>query len=146
LSEYGIQLREKQKVKRIYGVLEKQFRKYFDLASKKRGITGDFLLETLESRLDNVVYRTNLAVSRAQARKYISEGKIMVNSKRVDIPSFLVKKGEIISSDYAKVSSEKDVPDWINKKGEAFEILDSPKREHVKEPINEQLIVEFYSR
>ncbi|PIS23379.1 30S ribosomal protein S4 [candidate division WWE3 bacterium CG08_land_8_20_14_0_20_40_13] len=145
-SDFGIQLREKQKVKRIYGVLERQFRKYFDAASKKSGVTGEFLLVTLERRLDNAVYRSNLAVSRAQARKYITEKKIMVNGKTVSIPSFSVKKGDKISSDYAKVQSEKELPVWITAKAKDFEILGLPVREDIKEDIQEQLIVEFYSR
>ncbi len=157
LSEYGIQLREKQKVKRIYGVLERQFEKYFNMASRKKDATGDALLNILETRLDNVIYRLNLARTRYQARQLVSHGHVKVNDKRVTIPSFNVKIGDIISLsdkassfDFIKKISEDtksvNLPNWLEKKATVGKIKSLPKREDIDAEINERLIVEFYSR
>lgn len=157
LSEYGIQLREKQKVKRIYGVYERQFEKYFMLASRQKAATGDALLNILETRLDNVVYRLNLARTRYQARQLVSHGHVRVNSKKVTIPSYNVKIGDIVtlsekasSLDFIKKLQEDDkganLPMWLEKKATVGKIKSMPKREDIDAEINERLIVEFYSR
>lgn len=157
LSEYGIQLREKQKVKRIYGVLERQFKKYYQKASQKKGSTGEALLELLESRLDNIIYRLHFARTRTQARQLVSHGHIFINSKRVNIPSYNVKIGDVISLSakaanfaFIKKSLEeaKDASllSWLKKEGAAAKVLEKPKREEIDLPIDERLIVEFYSR
>ena len=151
LSDYGIQLREKQKVKRIYGLLEKQFRNYYESAVKSGGITGEVLLSTLESRLDSVLYRMGVASSRNQARQYVSHGKVLINGKRVDIPAYLVKKGDVISfiKEFPATTAEGyEAPVWIkfNNSKKQAEIMALPKRDDVGEEVNENLIVEFYSR
>jgi len=157
LSEYGVQLREKQKVKRMYGLLERQFKRYFNLASSKRGSTGEALLELLETRLDNVVYRLNLATSRAQARQLVSHGHVLVNGAKVTIPSFNVKIGDVISLsakatnlDFIKQVTEdtKDakLPSWLGKKALVGKIVALPRREDLGADVNEKLIVEYYSR
>ncbi len=156
LSEYGIQLREKQKVKRMYGVLERQFKKYFQKASAKKGSTGEALLRTLETRLDNVVYRLGLASSRPQARQLVGHGHVMVNDKRVTIPSFNVKMGDIVSLstkaanlDFIKKlgqDSSFKSPSWLEKKALVGKVIAAPKREDLEADINERLIVEYYSR
>ncbi len=157
LSEYGIQLREKQKVKRIYGVLERQFEKYFDIASRQKKTTGEALLHILETRLDNVIYRLNLAKTRYQSRQLVSHGHVQVNGKKVTIPSYNVKIGDIVTlSDKAsnfdfikKLQEEtKDtkLPVWLEKKATVGKIKSFPKREDIDSEINERLIVEFYSR
>lgn len=157
LSEYGVQLREKQKVKRIYGVLERQFEKYFNMASRQKATTGEALLNILETRLDNVVYRLNLARTRYQSRQLVSHGHIKVNDKRVTIPSYNVKIGDVISLstkasnfDFIKKISEDtksiDLPAWLEKKATVGKIKSMPKREDIDAEINERLIVEFYSR
>ncbi len=157
LSEYGIQLREKQKVKRIYGILERQFKKYYQNAAKTQGATGEALLEILEGRLDNVVYRLHLARTRTQARQLVSHGHIHINGKRVTIPSFNVKIGDIVSLsakaanfDFVKKSLEESkdstIVSWLKKEGAAAKVLEKPKREEIDLPIDERLIVEFYSR
>ncbi len=156
-SEYGIQLREKQKVKRMYGVLERQFSKYYNWASRKKGSTGDTLLQILETRLDNVIYRMNLAFSRPQARQLVSHGHVTVNDKKVTIPSYNVKMGDIVAlsqktagSDFAKqvseASKDEKLPGWLEKKATVGKILALPKRDDINEEINERLIVEYYSR
>jgi len=147
-SEFGVQLREKQKTKRIYGILEKQFRKYYEAASKKVGVTGEYLLETLERRLDNTVYRSGVAVSRAQARKLITEGRFLLNGKKVNIPSILVVAKDIVAPNGWEFVANKDRESavWIKVTANKVTVLDTPKREDIKEDINEQLIVEFYSR
>ncbi|MCB1140603.1 MAG: 30S ribosomal protein S4 [Leptospiraceae bacterium] len=159
-SEYSLQLREKQKVKRIYGVLEKQFRDYFEKANNTDGITGEVLLQLLERRLDNVVYRMGFASSRAQSRSFISQGHILVNGVRVDISSYQTKIGDVVSiQEKFKKSSmiEQNVqfsqslnrnPSWVttdfpNLSGE---ITSLPLREHIDLPIKEQVIVELYSK
>lgn len=156
---YGLQLREKQKVKRLYGVKEKQFRNYFASADRKKGITGENLLIALEMRLDNVAYSLGFGASRAQARQLVRHGHILVDNRRVDIPSFRVKAGQVISvreksrkNDFIKASVEtargRGVPDWLELDPENFtgKVLNSPDREQIKIPIQEQLIVELYSR
>ena len=159
LSEYGTQLREKQKTKSYYGVGEKQFRKYFAMASNKKGITGENLLQILESRLDNVVYRLGFASSRAQARMLVTHGHFDVNGKKVNIPSYLVKAGDVISvreikkeSGAIKASIEqngaKPVPTWLEKDENALsgKVVRLASREDVDLPIEEHLIVELYSK
>jgi len=159
VSEYGIQLREKQKVKRVYGLFESQFKKYFEIASRKKGITGEMLLILLEQRLDNVVYRMHYGSSRKMARQLVKHGHITVNDKKVDIPSYLVKEGdEIAVKEGSKklisiLESMKVLPrvgtvPWIevdpdNLKGKFVYI---PKREEIDLPVHEQLIVEYYSK
>jgi len=159
LAGYGQQLREKQKVKRIYFVLEKQFRNYFEKALRQKGVTGENLLFMLERRLDNVVYRAGFSTSRRQARQLVNHGHIFVNGKKVDIPSFQVKVGDVIS---VKDKSTKNVhvegawqtavgrgrPNWISAGGEdlSISIAALPKREDIDATINEQLIVELYSK
>ncbi|MDR2697065.1 MAG: 30S ribosomal protein S4 [Holophagales bacterium] len=156
---YALQLREKQKVKRIYGVLEKQFRLYFEKAEKKRGVTGHNLLALLESRLDNVVYRLGFAASRRTARQMVLHGHILVDGKRVDIPSFLTKTGQCIELDASareiesvKTSVEtaagRGIPKWLSFDANAFkgQVIAVPAREDVTLDINEQLIVELYSK
>lgn len=159
LSEYGTQLREKQKTKSYYGVGEKQFRKYFEMASNKKGITGDNLLQILESRLDNVVYRLGYGSSRAQARQLVNHGQFDVNGKKVNIPSYLVKPGDIISvreikkdNGAIKVNAEQNasrpVPAWLEKQAETLsgKVVRLASREDVDIPVEEHLIVELYSK
>ncbi len=158
LSNYGIQLREKQKAKRFYGVLESQFRRYFEIADKQAGITGENLLRLLESRLDNVVYRLGFASSRAEARQLVTHGHFRVNGRKVDIPSYLVSAGDIISVKERSKSSDKfrslvenfkgNVPEWLTVDMEKLEgtVLSLPSREDIDLPIAENLIVELYSR
>jgi small subunit ribosomal protein S4 len=160
ITDYSIQLREKQKVKRIYGILEKQFRDYFEKANHIEGITGENLLQLLERRLDNVVYRMGFASSRNQSRTFISHGHIKVNGARVNIPSYQIKPGDVISISEKFVKSpviEQNIsfaksinrhpswvsPDYVNMKGE---VLSLPLREHIDMPIKEQVIVELYSK
>ena len=159
LSEYGTQLREKQKTKSYYGVGEKQFRKYFDMASNKKGVTGENLLQILESRLDNVVYRLGFGTSRAQARQFVNHGLFAVNGKRVDIASYLVKAGDEISvreikkdNPTIKANVEENkarpVPEWLEKNSETLsgKVVRLASREDVDIPIEEHLIVELYSK
>ncbi len=158
-NEYLLQLREKQKTKRIYGVLEKQFRAYYDIASRKQGITGENLLSILESRLDNVVYRLGFAKSRAEARQQVRHGHIHVNGRRVDIPSFRVRPGDLISVapkakemlviKSALISNERvQVPAWLEVDIEKLQgsVLSLPQRDQIDLDIREQLIVELYSK
>jgi small subunit ribosomal protein S4 len=156
---YGVQLREKQKVKRIYGVLEDQFRRYFEQAERTRGITGETLLQLLERRLDNVAYRTGLATSRAQARQLVRHGHLVVNGRKVDIPSFSVKLGDVVS---LRESSSKNaaivhaleevkgrgVPEWLSFDPNALSVKvgSLPTRAQINLPVQEQLIVELYSK
>lgn len=155
ISDYGRQLREKQKVKRIYGIIESQFKKYYEKAAKFKGVTGEQLLRYLEQRLDNVVYRLGFAPTRNAARQLVGHGHIVVKDRKVDIPSYQVKVGDIISLRpktlkvpiVQKTLSEKiEAPAWLQKKASAGKVVSLPKREDIKEDINEQLIVEFYSR
>ena len=159
LAGYGVQLREKQKVKRIYGVLEDQFRRYFEQAERTRGITGETLLQLLERRLDNVAYRLGLATSRAQARQLVRHGHLTVNGRKVDIPSFSVKPGDLIT---VRQSSRKvpailhaleevkgrGVPEWLqfDADGMSAKVGSVPTREQINLPVQEQLIVELYSK
>ena len=156
---YALQLREKQKVKRIYGVLEKQFRLYFQRADRKKGVTGTNLLSFLEQRLDNVIYRLGFAPSRAAARQMVMHGHVLVNGKRVDIPSYQTKTGQTVelgqkarNNDAVKSNVEtaagRGIPQWLVLDAAAFkgQITASPKREDITLDINEQLIVELYSK
>jgi len=156
---YGIQLREKQKVKRIYGVLEDQFRRYFEQAERTRGITGETLLQLLERRIDNVAYRVGLATSRAQARQLVRHGHLIVNGRKVDIPSFSLKPGDVItvretSRNAAAVLhgleevKGRGVPEWLQFDAAAMsaKIASIPTREQINLPVQEQLIVELYSK
>ncbi len=158
-SDYGIRLREKQKVKRIYGVSEKQMRRYYEIATKIPGQAGHNLLQLLERRLDNVVYRLGFAFSRAQAREYVNHGFFKVNGKNVDIPSYLVKQGDIIelkekyrNNPLIKESLEavirRGIPSWLELDIENFKgiIKSLPTREDITMPIQESYIIEFYSR
>jgi small subunit ribosomal protein S4 len=156
---YGLQLREKQKVKRIYGVLERQFRLYFKEAARRGGITGENLLRQLEQRLDNVVYSLGFASSRAQARQLVRHGHIEVNGRKLNIPSYQVRKGDLIAvreksrkNDLIRQSIEtaagRGVPVWLQLVPEQFQgsVIDLPKREDIRLPIQENLIVELYSK
>lgn len=156
---YGLQLREKQKVKRIYGVLEKQFRTYFHEADRQKGITGENLLVKLERRLDNVVYSLGFASSRAQARQFVRHGHVLVDDGKVTIPSYQVRSGQKIAikdksrkNDFIRASVEtargRGVPDWLELDADHFTgtVLRLPSRDDIKLPIQEQLIVELYSR
>jgi small subunit ribosomal protein S4 len=159
MSEFGLQLREKQKVRRVYGVLENQFRRYFEKAENQPGITGENFLRLLERRLDNVVYRLGFASSRNEARQFVRHGHIEVNGSRVDIPSYSVEEGEQISikesskkmkrmKEIIEVTSEQEGVSWLQTDFEKREgkVLSQPVREDIDLPIQEQLIVEFYSR
>ena len=158
-SEYGRQLMEKQKVKFIYGVLEKQFHHYYEMAERKRGITGEILLQYLERRLDNVVFRMGFASTRREARQLVNHGHFTVNGKRCNIPSALVKPGDVIAVCQKSQASvkfktlleeygKKSVPQWIEKAQDAFEgkIAAMPNREDIDYEVSENLIVELYSR
>ncbi len=158
-SEYGLQLREKQKAKRFYGVLENQFRTYYEEASRKKGITGENLLFILESRLDNIVYRLGLATSRAEARQFVTHEHFRVNGKKVNVPSYLVKVGDVISvAQNSKESARFDqildvtngrvVPSWLEFDAENMtgKVVALPTREEVDAPVQEHLIVELYSK
>lgn len=159
MSDYGLQLREKQKAKRIYGVMERQFRRYFQEALKVKGMTGATLLQTLERRLDNVVMRLGLADSRSQARQLVTHGHITVNGRKMTVPSYLVEIGDEIGirpqsrrnkyfSNISEVLDPGVVPDWLQLDTQAVvgRVSDFPSRDQIQEPINEQLIVEYYSR
>ena len=158
-SEYGLQLRMKQKARRYYGILEGQFRHYFEMAERKQGVTGENLLRILESRLDNVVYRLGWACSRAEARQFVVHGHFTVNGKKVDIPSYLLREGETVaisakSKDSVKIqsvlesNSGRPVPAWLDLNREALEakVVNLPAREEIDTPVEEQLLVEFYSK
>jgi small subunit ribosomal protein S4 len=158
-TDYGTQLREKQKVRRIYGVLEKQFRTYIHLAEQKKGVTGENLLLLLESRLDNMVFRMGFASSRAEARQLINHGHIKVNGRKVDIASFRTKPGMVIEvqeksrtiqgiDDSLKTVTRRGIPSWLDVDVEAFKgvVKALPTREELPPTIKEQLIVEFYSK
>ena len=158
-SDYARQLREKQKARRIYGVLERQFRRYYREAQRRSGMTGENMLIILESRLDNVVYRMGFADSRAQARQLVQHGHLDLNGRRTDIPSALVKPGDVVSVrqnsrrlNYFKgisaVLEKRDVPDWIAVEPSqlAGRVLALPTRETIEQSLSEQLIVEYYSR
>ncbi|MBI4153515.1 30S ribosomal protein S4 [Candidatus Woesebacteria bacterium] len=156
LSQYGRQLREKQKVKRLYGILERQFRRYVEEALKTKGNTGETLLSLLERRLDNVVFRLGFAPTRPSARQLVSHRHVLVNGKRVNVPSYQVRAGEAISlsgkaiaiPSTRKALEEKDrkVPGWLKKKAAVGAVSRDPKMEDIQEPISVQDIVEYYSR
>ncbi len=159
LSEYGTQLREKQKTKSFYGVGEKQFRRYFEMASNKKGVTGENLLQLLESRLDNVVYRLGYGSSRAQARQIVNHGLFEVNGHKVDIASYLVKPGDVISvrelkkdkgiiKENVEANSARPVPTWLEKDADKLggKVIRLAAREDIDLPVQEHLIVELYSK
>ncbi|HOB36603.1 MAG TPA: 30S ribosomal protein S4 [Candidatus Avimonas sp.] len=159
VSEYGKQLRTKQIARRYYGVLEGQFRRYFELAEKMPGVTGENLLAILESRLDNVIYRLGLASSRAQARQLVLHGHFTVDGRKVNIPSYLTKVGQVISvkessrqneniKQIFEVNSSRPVPQWMEMNRDALEakVVAMPSREDIELPIEETLIVELYSK
>jgi len=160
LSDYGIQLREKQKVKRMYGVLERQFRRYFSIARKARGVTGQMLLEMLERRLDNVLYRSGFATSRREGREMVRHRAVTVNERPVDLPSYTVKVGDVIQVAAARngqaarikenLERTKDhpAPAWIQVEAPQLKslIVRAPQKEDIGLPIQEQLIVELYSK
>ncbi|HZQ07768.1 MAG TPA: 30S ribosomal protein S4 [Anaerolineae bacterium] len=158
-SDYGIQLREKQKARRIYGVLERQFRRYYADAARRSGVTGAALLQYLESRLDNVVYRLGFAGSRKQARQLISHGHFTVNGKKVSVASYMVKPGDVVAVAQGSRTSpyfaelEKELksartPGWLNVNAQQLSgsVLNLPSREQIDTPLKENLIIEFYSR
>ena len=159
VSEYGLQLREKQKLRRIYGVLERQFENYFDLADSKKGITGENLLQILESRLDNVVYRLGFGASRKEARQLVRHGHFQVNGKKVNIPSFQMRPGDKIQLKEGSLEStrikelleeiqDKSVPEWLELDSNSWTgtVKALPLREQIDLPVQEHLIVELYSR
>lgn len=159
ISNYGLQLKEKQKAKRIYGVMEKQFRRYFKIASKTKGVTGKVLLQLLERRIDNVMFRLGLGISRAQSRQIVRHNFIYVNSRRVNIPSYLVKQGDTIEAkakdkaqkklrENLELSRDRSVPAWLefNPQELKAKVLRLPEKEDIGQPIQEQLIVELYSK
>ncbi len=159
VSEYGLQLREKQKVKRIYGIQEKQFRIYYAKASRMQGVTGSNLLSLLERRLDNVVYRLGMASSRIDARQLVRHGHFTVDGKKVNIPSFLVKEGQVIAikegsrkspkfEEIAAAIAHRNPPAWLDldKDNLVGKVVAMPTREDIDMPINEQLIIELYNR
>ncbi len=159
LMGYGLQLREKQKVKRMYGVLERQFRRYFEEADRQKGVTGETLLQLLERRLDNVVYRLGFAASRPQARQLVRHGHFTVNGRRADVPSFSVRAGDVVA---VRASSAKNpailyameevkgrgIPEWLELDGQALSgrLTAAPTRDQLNLPVQEQLIVELYSK
>ncbi|NLB78761.1 MAG: 30S ribosomal protein S4 [Clostridiaceae bacterium] len=159
LSEYGIQLREKQKAKRFYGLLESQFRKYFEIANRKKGVTGENLLQLLESRLDNVVYRLGFGSTRAESRQLVTHGHFTVNGKKLNIPSYIVKVGDTVDvsekgkksvrfKEILDITGSKVVPKWLevdqeNLKGKVVAL---PAREDIDLNVQEHLIVELYSK
>lgn len=159
LSNYGLQLKEKQKVKRMYGILERQFRRYFQIASKSKGVTGKLLLQLLERRLDNVIFRLGLAISRSEARQIVRHNFVYINSRRVNIPSYSIEKDDVIQiktkekklnrfKDNLQISKDKAVPAWLefNQQDLSAKILRLPEKEDIQQPIQEQLIVELYSK
>jgi len=156
---YGLQLREKQKLRRIYGILEGQFRRTFDEANRRKGVTGETLLQLLELRLDNIVYSLGFATSRTQARQLVRHGHIEVDGRRVNIPSFRVRPGREIGvreksrknthiSEAVEFAQGRGIPPWLELDSDAFKgkVLENPVREDIRFPIQEQLIVELYSR
>ncbi|MDP8230237.1 MAG: 30S ribosomal protein S4 [Candidatus Gorgyraea atricola] len=159
MSNYGLQLREKQKVKKIYGVLERQFSKYFKIAAKSKGVTGEKLLQLLETRLDNVIFRSCFAVSRAHARQMVMHGLVRVNNRKVNIPSYSIKTGDAIqlkpkdkivknTKETLEKVKDRGVPDWLKQDVQALkvDIARLPGRGDVGMDIKEQLIVELYSK
>lgn len=158
-SEYGLQLREKQKARRVYGVLEKQFQGYYEVASRRKGITGETLLQLLETRLDNVVYRLGWASSRPEARQLVKHGHFSVNGRRLDIPSYGVRIGDVVAvreksmasprfKELLESSQGKTIVPWLlrDETAHTANVLRVPTREEIDVPVSEQLIVEYYSR
>jgi small subunit ribosomal protein S4 len=158
-SEYSVQLREKQKLRRMYGVLEGQFRRYFQMADRAKGVTGETLLQLLERRLDNIVYRVGFATSRSEARQLVRHGHFRVNGKKVNVPSYLVRAGDMItvrerSQKVARIqgalelAQRRGVPDWLEVTPESFagRVKALPVRSDLTMPINEKLVVELYSK
>lgn len=159
LSDYGVQLREKQKVRRIYGILERQFRGYYAVADRKKGITGENLLQLLECRLDNVTYRMGIGASRTEARQIVRHNSILVNGRRVNIPSFQVKPGDVVQvAEHSKqqlrikgameAAEQRGFPEWLEVDMKAFKgtFKAKPQREELPATINESLVVELYSK
>ncbi len=158
-SEYSIQLREKQKLRRIYGVLEGQFRRYFQMADRGRGVTGETLLQLLERRLDNIVYRLGFSTSRAEARQLVRHGHFRVNGHKVDVPSYLVRPGDAVTvrersrqiariTEALELAQRRGVPEWLEIVPETFtgRVKALPQRADLTMPINEKLVVELYSK
>jgi small subunit ribosomal protein S4 len=158
-SEYSIQLREKQKLRRIYGVLEGQFRRYFGMADRSRGVTGETLLQLLERRLDNIVFRLGFATSRAEARQLVRHGHFRVNDRKVDVPSYLVKAGDVVTvrerskkvtriQEALELAQRRGVPEWLDVQADTFTgvVKALPVRADLTMPINEKLVVELYSK
>jgi len=159
ISDYGTQLREKQKARRIYGIMERQFRNYFEKASSMKGVTGEILLQFLERRLDNIVYRMGFAINRREARQLVRHGHFNVNDKRVSIPSFLIKIGDVVEvrdeskslstiTESIQIAEHKGFPEWIEIQKETLKgkLMRIPSREEINIPVQEQLIVELYSK
>lgn len=158
-SEYGLQLREKQKARRFYGVMERQFKRYFKEADRRKGVTGEMLLQLLESRLDNVVCRLGLARSRAEARQLVNHGHFQVNGRKVDIPSYLVKPGDVVAvreirrskpvfKQIVEAREKQGIIEWLEVDHEKLEgrVIRLPQRDEIDTPVSEHLIVELYSR
>jgi small subunit ribosomal protein S4 len=158
-SEYLLQLREKQKAKRFYGILERQFRSYYEEAANSKGVTGEELMRICESRLDNVVYRAGFAMNRPMARQLVTHGHFEVNSKKVDIPSYRVKPGDTVTVkgkskslgrmvENTSYADGRIIPEWLysNLKEMAVQVRSMPEREQIDAPVQEQLIVEYYSK
>lgn len=159
LSDYGLRLREKQKLKRMYGLSEKQFKRYFKEADRQKGVTGTNFLLLLERRLDNTVYRLGFAQSRAQARQLVRHGHILVNGQKVDIPSYLLKPGDVVAvreksrqlaviNEALEAVPRRGIPPWLELRKDSYEGVFKyyPSREEMNIPVQEQLIVEFYSK
>ncbi len=159
LSEYGEQLREKQKLRRMYGLMEKQFSNYYKIAAKKKGVTGEQLLQSLETRLDNVVYLLGFATSRDMARQLVRHGHVVVSGRKVNIPSFRVKTGAVVTvspkerskkmvQETLKLTEGRPVPSWLqmDRKNMKAEMLKVPERSEIQIPVNENVIVELYSK
>lgn len=159
VSDYGVQLREKQKVRNTYGLLEKQFRKYYEMASRRKGVTGELLLQFLERRLDNVVYRMGFADNRRQARQLVGHGFFKVNGRAVNIPSYLVRTGDVVEptaagrkvpsiSDSLSKAVHRGIPEWVELDSDNFKgrVDHLPSRDEIALPVQEQLIVELYSK
>jgi small subunit ribosomal protein S4 len=158
-SEYSVQLREKQKLRRMYGVLEGQFRRYFEMADRAKGVTGETLLQLLERRLDNIVYRVGFATSRSEARQLVRHGHFRVNGRKVNVPSYLVRAGDTVSvrershkvariQEALELATRRGIPDWLEVTPEAFagRVKALPVRSDLTMPINEKLVVELYSK
>jgi small subunit ribosomal protein S4 len=159
LSDYGLHLREKQKVRRLYGVLERQFRRYFEVADRAKGVTGEALLQQLERRLDNVIHRASFANSRDQARQIIRHSHVLVNGRKVDLPSYLVEEGDVVEvkakskgllpvQEAVQRVEQRGVPSWLEvDPGQVrVTVRTLPRREDLAFPVREQLVVEFYSK